>query len=541
MKEKIKKLFTEAYGGIFLSLWFSFMLLFYEPINLYASNMKDFWFDIYAFFPFIIKQFFIVFLILSVFFIIIRRIHINIYKFFLIGFFILTVCLYIQGNYLIGSLPPMDGQWIDFNLYKTEKIISIIVWLTVTVGVLFSLYKFKFKKVEKVSMYISLAVIVMLSTSMISFITQEHFFDEKDGYYATMKNFNDISSDKNFFIFLIDAADSQEFTKGLERTGEINEIMKDFTYYPNTTSTYLFTMFSIPYIIGGEYYENDEYFLDYFTRQIDESKLLKRLEDEGYVLNLYEDSELANYNGTNIERFKNMQNTFIIDEQELFNQELKYIYFKYLPYQLKWRAKVDQFSLSKTKKINDSQSFYEDNLLSYNMIKDNDLNVIKDKNFQFVHIEGAHPPNRYDKDLNVIEDGTYEQNIDASVTILKTYLNRIRNSEYYDNSIIMIMADHGFGDEEIVRSNPILYIKGFNEKHDYQVSNTKVSFENYQDAYQQLIDGDTTDKLFKNLDNSKRRIMYCLLFHCDHIEEMYQTGDSWNTKTIIKTGNEYNR
>jgi hypothetical protein len=131
-------------------------------------------------------------------------------------------------------------------------------------------------------MYISLAVIVMLSTSLISFITKEHFFDNKNNYYATTKNYNNISSDKNFYIFLIDAASSTKFAEGIDRNGDVKEILKDFTYYPDTTSTYIFTMFSIPYILGGEYYLNDSDFGEYFTRQIDESKLLKTLEDEGY-------------------------------------------------------------------------------------------------------------------------------------------------------------------------------------------------------------------------------------------------------------------
>ncbi len=541
MKEKIKKLFTESYGGIFLSLWFSFMIFLYEPINMYASNMNDFWFDIYSFFPIIIKQFLFFFIILSIFFIIIRKIHINLYKFFTISFLILVICSYIQGNYLIGSLPPIDGLWINFDIYKTEKLISLLLWIFTIGIVLFCLYKFKFNKIEKATMYISLAVIVMLSTSLISFITKEHFFDNKNNYYATTKNYNNISSDKNFYIFLIDAASSTKFAEGIDRNGDVKEILKDFTYYPDTTSTYIFTMFSIPYILGGEYYLNDSDFGEYFTRQIDESKLLKTLEDEGYELNIYEDGELANYRGNNITKFKNIDNLFTIDEKELFNQEMIYILHKYLPYQLKWRAKANNFSLSKTKKSKCYQTFFDNNILNYNLIKENELNVVDNKNFQFVHIEGAHSPYRYDKNVNEIDNGTYEQNIDASVTILKAYLDRLRNSEYYDNSVIIIMADHGYGDKEIERSNPILYIKGFNERHDYNISNKKVSFENYQDAYQQLIKGDKTNQLFKNIDNSKRRILYCELFHCDHFKEMYQTGNAWNVDTIIPTGNEFNK
>ena len=148
---KIKHFLKESYGGIIISLLLSFMFMFYEPLNMYASNMNDFWFDIYSFFP--IEQFLISFILLSLFFILIRRINEKVYYFFVICFFIGTISLYIQGNYLIGGLPPIDGGWVDFDVYKTEKLISIILWLSVSIISIVSLIKLKTKKFEKGTIY----------------------------------------------------------------------------------------------------------------------------------------------------------------------------------------------------------------------------------------------------------------------------------------------------------------------------------------------------------------------------------------------------
>ena len=123
--------------------------------------------------------------------------------------------------------------------------------------------------------------------------------------------------------------------------------------------------------------------------------------------------------------------------------------------------------------------------------------------------------------------------------MLEKYLNRLRESNSYDNSVIIILADHGWGEDDIERSNPILYIKGLNEKHDYNVSNKKVSFKDFNDAYIDLIEGKSSEELFNNVDNTERRFLFCHVFECDHMKEMIQKGDSWDTSTIVETGREY--
>ena len=116
--KKIINIIKESKAGIFISLLISFMLMFYEPLNLFVSSRSDFEFDIYSFFPFILLQTIISFFLLSCFFIITRLVHKNVYKFFIVVFIIVTICTYIQGNFLAGSLPAIDGTYVDFNNFK---------------------------------------------------------------------------------------------------------------------------------------------------------------------------------------------------------------------------------------------------------------------------------------------------------------------------------------------------------------------------------------------------------------------------------------
>ena len=223
-------------------------------------------------------------------------------------------------------------------------------------------------------------------------------------------------------------------------------------------------------------------------------------------------------------------------------QEIQYVLFRYLPYQLKPVAKIENLDINRTKESSDGELYSSLNDVVYDYIRE-DLNVVDDKYFAFIHVVGAHPPFVYDKELvRHTEEGTYEDGVNASISIVNEYLKRLRKNGMYDNSVIIIMSDHGNGEKDttIERSNPILYIKGINEKHDYEKSSKKISYANLNDAYIQLLKGDTSDKLFENLDNSKRRLIYSELYNPE-LTEMIQTGNAWDTETLVKTGNKYLR
>lgn len=531
---KIIKLIKESYAGIFISLCLSFMLFFYEPLNIFAFNLEDFWFDIYTFFPIVLFQFFLIFIILSILFIVLNLLNKKIYYFFLVCFFIGTVCFYIQGNLLSYSLPIINGDWVDFDKFGTEKIISYILWISVAVITLVGLWKFKIKKIEKITFYISLLIIVMLSSSFLAIFSKEGFFEKKKYLIASNENYNEMSSNKNVIFFLVDAVDSKTFYNELEKLGNKEELFKNFTYFPDTLGGYPFTRNSIPLILSGKWYENKEDYGEYLNDVYDNSSLFKELENNNYDINIYEE-ELNKYSGDNYKRFKNLKINAEVDITSLIKEELKVILYKYLPYQLKWIAKADTLDMRNAVKDIDEKYFSKNNITNYKKITEEDFEIVDKNNFKFIHLEGAHAPFRYDKDLNIVK-GSYESNVDSCITIIEAYINKLKSNNLYDNTAIIVLSDHGFNEEEIKRQNPILFIKGFDEHHDYNETDKKVSYEDLVDASIDLINGKKSNQLF-NEDNEIRRF---LLYYVDnHMYEYELEGNAWDSTALKKTGKEF--
>lgn len=529
-----------------LSFVISFMLFIIEPITLYVNNTIDFNFNFVSILRPMLLLFLGVFVGLSLIYTIIYYINrkfsnkLGFFNVIMIISYILFIFFYIIGNYMSGNLPRLDGTTPDWTIYDTENTIAIVILIILVGSYVFACIKFKFDKVINVSKYISLAIFVMLFTGFIPSLTNNSLYDEKKVYYISDDNINNISTNKNFFILLIDAVDSREFMKAVNNSDN-KEAFSDFTYYPDAMALYPFTRDTIPYLLSGKQNLNEEDFQDYVNLVMDESPLIDKLVENKYDINIYETDYLWNTEKSKVTlNAKEYNSTF--STMCYAKNEIKYVAFKYLPYFAKKYSRVDNFNLNRCKVEYSDGLFSSDDLDYYNSLKEN-INIVENNNFSFIHIDGAHVPFDYDEELNKIEEGTYEQKVKASLKIVNSFISRLKENNLYDNSIIIVMADHGFNGENLIgRQNPVLFIKGFNEHHKMLTSDKAVHYDDLMEAYSMLLDEKLSTDLFPNVLSERIRtiILYGYLFE-DHKEEYQTAGHAWETDNWVKTGKVYDR
>lgn len=542
-KEFINKLLP----GFILAFVVSFMFFIYEPLLMYSTNIDDFWFDFKLLFNSTLILFLVVFIILIIAYFMLYLIDKKYFKnnkllniITIIGYALFFI-FYIQGNYLIGGLPPLDGSKIIWGKYIAQHIISVVLILIVAIALYFLTKKFKYEKVINISKYISLSIFGMLSISLITTIlTTKDVFSKKDFAYVSTENLETYSSDENLIVFVVDSVDSILFKEILDNNDKYSNTFENFTYYPDTVSAYPFTQNSIPFILSGIWNENKTNFMDYYDKALEDSLLLSELRKEKYKVNVYEHNLVSK----DIKKlgFENVVTIEKFNMHKLFNQELKYTLFKYLPFPLKKYSRIEKMDFNYCKEGQLDNMFEWDDKQFYNLLK-NDIKKTSDKQFKFIHIEGGHKPYNYDKDLNSIEDGTYEQKLEATLTIINKYLHILKENGVYDNSNIIILADHGHKeDRDNGRQNPILFIKGINEEHEMYESELPISYEDLNDVYLDLLDKKTSEELFDDIDiNRERKYILYEYGYENHMEEYVQKGKAWDDDTLEKTGKEFNR
>lgn len=549
---KFKAVLKDLLPAYIIAFVFCFMLFVYEPLVMYSTNQLDFWFDMALMIGPILLGFLIFFLATSL---ILTAVYLVnklfarekkpiAYQIITLVFFGVFFVTYLQGNMLAGSLPALDGSSIDWDAFKSKDIVTVAIGVVVLGVIGFLIIKVETMKTLKYAAGVSVVIFGILFVTLVYELISWNSFARKDSIIATNENFNTISSDKNFVVLLNDAVGSSEFNSVLEENPEYKEVFEDFTYYPDTLGCFPCTRDTIPVVLGGALNKNEMKFEKFSSKSLNESPLFKELTERDYDINLYE-SELVwygskNFSISNSTDYKNYRLPF----KSFFSEEVKYIKYKYLPYYLKRYSNIESMDFNGLV----DKYLWDDHTIYKTVTKKTELDKQSDKMFSFVHTEGAHIPFSYDKDLNILpyNSGTYEQKIEATIKMVDAYIDRLKANGAYDNTVIIVMADHGntnlnSADDMLVRANPMFMIKGIGEHHKFAKSDKPISYLDLMDIYSELLEGETAEEATEDIpDKRERYFMWYRNFRLeDHIEEYVVTDKAWEWTKFKKTGREY--
>lgn len=554
-KKKVRILLKKLFPAIMISTSMSFMLAIYEPAVLYFNNKREFWYDFSLLCPIILLMFAIMFLLSMAVFGICCIWNNKLYQVALTVYTIIFLCTYVQGNYLVKKLPPLDGSYIDWSMYDYQRWYTIILWMVVIVAILFFIKLAGMDHFIKGVSYIGGGVTLMLLITAVVVCISTNGLERKLAMTLSTNYELEMSTNQNFVILILDSVDGKRMSEIMEKHPEYKETLSDFTTYQNVMGSYPYTQFAVPYIISGDWFECDELIDPYISNAYKDAELFQELEERGYRMGLYVgDAPMTDESMT---RFENVvpdlgEFSSIIDFMKL---ELRLVGYKYAPYDLKRYSMMlpeEIPNLRKQRNDIDRVEFFNSNKRFYTDLQEKQITLSEENCFRLMHIEGAHVQTFTEGGTEVGEmvNTTYDQSIATAMDIVEMYLQKLKDSGVYDNTAIMILSDHGYNYHEIPcytperRQHPILFIKGIGEKHDeIQVSNAPIAQEDYQQAYIKLLDGANSSELFnyKEGDYRERRYLVYYNWDRDNMDEYVQTGSAENYETLIATGKTYSQ
>lgn len=529
---------------VFISFVLVFMVVIYAPLEMYYTNLGEFKFSLRMMLCVLVPVAFALFIFISSCLFILKKVY---KKGYLLGIsivFCLLVITFFQGMLFSNNLPALDGRNIDWKDYKFDAWKTILLWVVVLilVGVLY--HFLKEKPYIKILMFFSGLILCVLIVSLYKISTFYHM--DKDKYLnSTDSNLFTYSDTDNFIIFIVDAVDGETTKDILETEDAYNSTFDDFTFYDNVMGAYPFTSHAIPYILSGQWYLGESDFNEYSCKAIGESPLFNNLKKLGYSIDLY-DAELKIGYKESKNQFENTSNNRkAIKSYTGFAKDVISLGgIKYAPFLLKRFCYREDGDYNKNIETTDEKLFSWNDKQFYDDLNNTVINKTETKQFKFIHLEGAHVPFKYDENLNYTKDGTYKKSVMATLTLIDKYINVLKENDIYNNSTILIMADHGYEDGDdsgMGRQNPALFIKQKNEQHDFRISSIPVSYEDLQSVYSRLLEGKSGDELFdyKETDSRERRYIFFQYGKENNMQEYIQTGSASDNSTMIPTGNIY--
>lgn len=392
--------------------------------------------------------------------------------------------------------------------------ISIVLFIFTLIAIIISSFKIKEKLLVIGSYICTIILLIQVVTIGILFIQSklENTERNKDVVVTDEKMF-DLSKDENILVFVLDSFDSFIMKDFLESEigEEYKDIFKDFTYYPDTVGAAATTQLGLPYILTGELYLNDKLYRDYLVEAYNNNDIYKAFDKRKYSLGVYTYSHFLERDNTKYINAK--KDKYIIKDFYQFCKKFyNLVIFNYMPHQFKKYFFISTSDFEQLKTIKNKYNSYDWTMQAfYKKLQEEGIKVgDTSKAFRMYHLDGIHPPYTFDKNL-VTEDGKEylpQDEAEGNMKVIKQYLKDLKEAGVYNQTTIVIMADHG---QFPIQQNPIFMIKNKNESHPLKVSEKEMFYGIWKEILIKLINGDVIDEeVIENLEKSieERKFYY---------------------------------
>jgi hypothetical protein len=400
-----------------------------------------------------------------------------------------TLCGYLQAMFLNGSLPITNGDLVDWSLYKQPMVVSAAIWAAlIAVAIVAAVRKPSVSRLANASLAGVLIIIqaVAIASIWLNPATAPVPNDQDNVY--TEQGLFDVSSKKNVVVIVLDMTDTQYVEETFADNPTMFDALDGFTWYQNSVGSLAPTRYGCSYLLTGQLPQEGEDFQDYVKSSVSRSTYLKDISDLGYDIGVYSDAGSVSHGdpsafaglAKNVHPLDDGGESGL-DEKGTVRVMYKAALYRDLPWMIKpflwyYTDELNQRMSTPKEEADDlgDVPYNFDDPSFYAQLKTRGLSINNDGetgSFRFIHLLGAHFPYTMDAQGERVDgETTYDQQLLGSFKIVSTYLDDLKELGVYDNTTVIVTADHGridfMSDTPIERpTSPILFVKPAGAAH----------------------------------------------------------------------------
>lgn len=443
-------------------------------------------------------------------------------RIFRAALFGVSIAFYIQGNFLAVNMGEFNGERYALSFWRSA--FSVAVWLAVLAAAFVLLWKLPEEFDGLVGRIAAALLVVQIAALGISaynnipkysFEELNYIFNGEHISYCSVKDFDLYSKNKNVIILIADEYDSYLFDGAIKEAPETVSEFDGFTYYTNAVGKYGLTDQSIAYITSGGTIGRGYNDLTFFETAA-----------ENYKTNFYSLTQIPPASVTR--NYCDNVGTVKLSLREAMGYAkgvFRISFFRCMPEPLKQLFWFDgrnigsdiEAILEKKVEAELSAELYDfENLEFYNNLP-RELTVTDEDVFKFIYFFGVHAPRSVTKDLEIGGGSgiSPEEEAIAVNKIVNEYLKILKENGVYDNSEIIIMADHGLTCH-LNKMYPLLMYKPANQAETgITVSKAPISYEEMFPTLKMLVGAKPGGRTIFDIAEDEQRVRY---FGEDNIE-----------------------
>jgi hypothetical protein len=373
------------------------------------------------------------------------------------GLAVASILIWLQGNVFVWSYGVFDGRQIEWDQFRVKGIIDALVW---SAGA--ALIVFKAQQAVRGLRKLAVGLLLVQFISALWTMSQASQLPSAEKVVINNKDLTRYSSEKNVIILLLDAFESDVFQEIIDELPAQGEPFQGFTYFRNAVAPFQCTYPAIVTIMTGRYYDNtveiQRFIKDEFTRR----SLPSVLRDHGFTVELY-----PYFNRYSIYCDPSLASNLVAAKKRLSIKDMAYIYdvalFRSCPQQLKkalyrdqqWflrrifsrengkrsgRFRQDRLPPSKRHEFQETVKFFREASAGLSLSENTKL-------FKYIHLPGMHFPLMFNETLEPellpSDRQGYKKQARGLLKLVSAFLGELKEAGIYDNSLIVIMGDHG--------------------------------------------------------------------------------------------------
>ncbi len=429
---------AELSTSLAASVFLASTLTVFGPYHSYVANYTELPVLLRHIVPYLAALFgLVVVVVLSALFITIKR---SWHPRFVTFVFALALLMWLQGNIFVWDYGVLNETNLNWERFRIIGLAELAAWYLVARTAFVSLVTR-----QKLIRDLSIALIVVQSVVVLAVQIQ----GAPDPYWLRTELDTDhesafrYSPDQNVVLVVLDGFPSFVFQRIVEEDPSFGEIFNGFTYFRNAVSGYPFTMGSVPNILTGQFFDNSQPYPDFVRAAYVNDSLPSTLSEHGYQADAFEFQLTTVFNPV----FSNsvprqFSSTRRVESVDLL---LRITAFRSLPHYLK--SMIPIFDLQNPMGLSETEAPLD----LINSVVDRLYVDGPGPTFKFYHLLIPHEPFSLNEDLELesLENDTlgFVRHSTAALRLMERLLDVLQNSGIYDNTLLLIVGDHGYPTE----------------------------------------------------------------------------------------------
>lgn len=466
--------------------------MFFLPLEVYLGNYSEFTFAWQTVWPVMLA---VSLLAVAAFTLLECLLPEKIRNFLLLASISFGICVYAQSMFMNGQLQELTGE----NIFFTQKtvVVNAAIWLLIfcTVFALVALVGKKSGRVKQNEILIILSaamIVIQLSGFISSYVQILQDRSAKDQYLSTEGEF-DLSAGDNVVYFILDTCDKEYVDEAMAEDPDLFDEFTGFVSYTNAVAAYSRTYPALPYLLTHEKCYFDVPYREYIEDAFKNSDYLRSVDASGADIRLYTSLDYFSEDACRLldnASAYDSANIGVVSVPGLIKAMLRMGGYKEMPYLLKPVFSYTIDPINRNVLQSPPQDYFtltNNDFEYYERLKEKGITVNSSipSAFRLYHLFGPHPGCYMNADAQYDANASQTEAFRGDIKIISEYIEELKALGIYDNTTIVVTADHGNQNEsdDFMLHKPVCCIMlvkeaGADSSKAIQFSDAPVSHEN---------------------------------------------------------------